>query len=249
MKPPAILRISHEGKERVLFAGDFGEVMRTDLGVIDLRELNDKTAGDTITSHTGHTFRVSRPRAPDFFRYMKRTGAPMQPKDIGTIIAYIGLSHNDTVLDAGTGSGILAMYLGCIAKRVVTCEIREDFAEIARKNMELAGLGNVEVRCADVLDVLASGERFDAVALDMGGADKAAALAAGALLPGGYLAVYSPFIEHAKEVRTAVAAANVFTEIYTLESIEREITFGERGTRPSTSRVGHTGYITIARLR
>ncbi|TAN36219.1 MAG: SAM-dependent methyltransferase, partial [Candidatus Methanoperedens sp.] len=37
------------------------------------------------------------------------------------------------------------------------------------------------------------------------------------------------------------------TDVITIETIEREISFTARGTRPSTSRVGHTGFITIAR--
>jgi len=41
-------------------------------------------------------------------------------------------------------------------------------------------------------------------------------------------------------------AARLFPEIHSYEILEREMTRSPRGTRPST-RVGHTGYVTIAR--
>jgi tRNA (adenine57-N1/adenine58-N1)-methyltransferase len=64
------------------------------------------------------------------------------------------------------------------------------------------------------------------------------------LRPGGYLACYTPFLEH---TFTALdAAAPIFREVHCYECIERELTRSARGTRPST-RVAHSGYITIAR--
>jgi tRNA (adenine57-N1/adenine58-N1)-methyltransferase len=35
--------------------------------------------------------------------------------------------------------------------------------------------------------------------------------------------------------------------VFSLETIQREMDVGERGTRPSTVGVGHTGYLTFAR--
>ena len=66
------------------------------------------------------------------------------------------------------------------------------------------------------------------------------------LFPGGFLAAYSPFFEQTRDIRAAIEKTG-FTELKTIETIEREISFTERGTRPATARVGHTGFITIAR--
>jgi len=105
-----LLKTTHKGKVREFVATVSDEKFHSDFGIMDLGELLEKQPGDTIASHMGQVFIIQKPRLPDFFRHAKRTGAPMMPKDIGMILAYTGLNKEDTVLDAGTGSGILAMY-------------------------------------------------------------------------------------------------------------------------------------------
>lgn len=221
--------------------------LHTDLGVIKLDELRTKTFGDTISSHLGIEFIIQKPRAPDFFAHAKRSGAPMMPKDIGVIISNTGLCSSDCVLDAGTGSGILAIYLGMIAKKVVSYEVKEEFFELARQNIALAGLSNIELRHGDIVDEIQKlDEKFDVVTLDTIATAQVVPHVPRVLYPGGFLAAYSPFFEQAKEIREAIAETS-FTEVRTIENIEREISFTERGTRPATARVGHTGFITIVR--
>jgi tRNA (adenine57-N1/adenine58-N1)-methyltransferase len=195
----------------------------------------------------GVGFTIQKPRSPDFFKHAKRTGAPMMPKDIGVIISNTGLCSTDSVLDAGTGSGILAIYLGMIAKKVVSYEIREEFVDVARKNIALANLTNVEIRNGDIVEEIRKlGEKFDVITLDTIHSAQVVPFVPDVIYPGGFLAVYSPFFEQTKEVRQAIEKTN-YTEVSTIETMEREISFTERGTRPSTTRVGHTGFITLAR--
>ncbi|MFB6176284.1 MAG: SAM-dependent methyltransferase, partial [Halobaculum sp.] len=67
------------------------------------------------------------------------------------------------------------------------------------------------------------------------------------LRSGGFCAAYSPFVEDARE--TALAAREVgLAEVEIVETIQREIQADDRGTRPSTAGVGHTGYLTFARF-
>ncbi|OPY30892.1 MAG: tRNA (adenine(57)-N(1)/adenine(58)-N(1))-methyltransferase TrmI [Methanocella sp. PtaU1.Bin125] len=236
------------GREYFTVAGE-GK-LHTDLGIVDLGAIEGKRWGDTVESHNANAFTIIRPRAPDLFRHLKRTGAPMMPKDIGTIIANTGLCPADTVLDAGTGSGILAAYLGTIAGRVISYEANETFAGNARKNMARAGIASVEVRHGDILEAIKTPELeaegpFDVITLDMQDAAKAVPGAFRLLRAGGYLAAYSPFFEQATEIRSAVERGG-FAEYTTVIVTEQELEVSKRGTRPST-RVGHTGFITIAR--
>jgi tRNA (adenine57-N1/adenine58-N1)-methyltransferase len=234
-----------EGREYFARAGGEGK-LHTDLGIVDLSGLAGLGWGERVLSHLGKEFTVIRPRAPDLFRHMCRTGAPMMPKDIGAIIAYTGLCPEDEVLDAGTGSGVLAAYLGTIARKVVTYEANEQFAANARKNLERAGIRNVEVRHGDIIEAMpALAGPYDVITLDMQDAAKAVPGAHRLLRPGGFLATYSPFFEQATEVRSAVEKEG-FAEYTTIIVNEQELEVGRRGTRPST-RVGHTGFITIAR--
>lgn len=165
----------------------------------------------------------------------------MLPKDIGLVIAYTGMNHNDEVLDAGTGSGIAAIYFGGIARSVRTCEIRPEFSALAMRNISEAKLPNVTAVTEDFLD--ASGA-FDIVHLDMQIEPEHVAHAFSLIRPGGYLACYTPFLEQMTIVMDA--AMPLFAEVHTHELIEREMTRSKRGTRPSTS-VSHSGYVTIAR--
>jgi tRNA (adenine57-N1/adenine58-N1)-methyltransferase catalytic subunit len=232
------------GREYFVTAGD--AKLHTDLGLVDLKKLEGLEWGSVIESHLGKPFTVLKPRTPDLFNHIKRTGAPMMPKDIGVIMAYTGLCPSDVVLDAGTGSGVLAVYLGTIAKKVISYEANEQFVHVARKNISDAGLSNVEVRHGDILAELSNiNDIFDVVTLDMQAAAGAAEGAHRVLIPGGFLATYSPFFEQAIEVRRAVERAG-FSEMTTIIVGEQELEVGKRGTRPST-RVGHTGFITIAR--
>lgn len=243
-----LLKTSHKGKIREFITSVSDEKFHSDFGMIEMSELLEKNEGDTVVSHMGQTFVIQLPRMPDFFRHAKRTGTPIMPKDIGMILGYTGLNKNDTVLDAGTGSGILAMYLGSIAKRVLSFEVRDDFAEVARENIRRAGLDNVEVRCGNIVDeVKEIDEKFDIVTLDTIDSATIVPYIPSILNPGGFLVTYSPFLEQTALIRKAIAETDFF-EVRTIECIERAMSFSDRGTRPSTSRVGHTGYITIARL-
>lgn len=233
-----VLLIS-EGREYYVRAG--AGILSTDKGQVDLALLVGASAGDVIATHTGTRFTVRIPRPTDFFVHAKRSGAPMLPKDIGLVIACTGMNRNDIVLDAGTGSGIAAIYFGGIARHVRSYEIREESAVLARKNIDEAHITNVDVIAADILTATGT---FDVVHLDLhvspGHVEHAYAL----LTAGGYLACYTPFLEQMAVV--VDSAQERFSEVHTHELIEREMTRSKRGTRPSTS-ICHTGYVTIAR--
>ncbi|ERG92192.1 MAG: tRNA(1-methyladenosine) methyltransferase related protein [Haloquadratum walsbyi J07HQW1] len=226
-----------------------GEELQTDLGVVEVP--TDIEPGDVIETHLDVPFTVRRLRGPDLFNHFERTGAPMIPRDIGLMIGHTGISRGDRVLDAGTGTGVLAAYLGRLGADVITYEIDPEFADIARENMSLAGVTDtVEVRTGDLTtacDTVATEGPFDVLTLDTGDAPTIIEQAQAVLASGGYIGVYVPFIEH---TRAAVEAARDagFEAIETYETIQREMDFGERGSRPSTAGVGHTGYLTIGRL-
>jgi tRNA (adenine57-N1/adenine58-N1)-methyltransferase len=215
--------------------------LSTDKGQLDLEPLVGATPGDVFTTHMGQEFVLRLPRPTDFFVHGKRSGAPMLPKDIGLVIAFTGMNKNDEVLDAGTGSGVAAIYFGGIAAHVKTYEVRPDFSALAAKNIKEAKLDNVETVAADVLTAEGT---YDVIHLDLQIETAHVEFAYNHLRAGGYMACYTPFLEQMAIVVNAAQAR--FPEVHTHELIEREMTRSKRGTRPSTS-VSHSGYITIAR--
>lgn len=226
-----------------------GEEFGTDLGVLEVPE--DVDPGETIETHLGEEFRVRRLRGPDLFHHLERTGAPMVPRDIGLVIGETGIAVGDRVLDAGTGTGVLAASMARAGATVTTYERDPEFADVARENMALADVEEaVDVRTGDVgddLDALSASESaFDVLTLDTGDAPAIVARAPDVLVGGGFVAVYSPFVESTKEVVLAAEEAGL-ADVTTRETIQREMDFDDRGSRPSTAPVGHTGYLTIAR--
>ena len=225
-----------------------GDELQTDLGVLTVPET--VSGGDVLETHLGTEFVVRELRGPDLFNHLERTGAPMMPRDIGLVVGHTGAAADDRVLDAGTGTGVLSAYLGRLGASVTTYEQDAEFAQVARNNMETAGVtDHVDVRTGDItadLPELVDGEPFDLLTLDTEDAPEIVESAPELLVSGGYVAVYSPFIENSRKTVTAATAAGL-SEIETLETIQREMTFDDRGSRPSTAGVGHTGYLTFAR--
>lgn len=255
-----------------------GDTLETDLGVLDIPP--DITPGQVLETHLGTEFRVRELRGPDFARHFERTGAPMLPRDVGLVIGHTGVGTDDRVLDAGTGTGVLAAYLGRLGADVLTYERDPEFAAVARENMAMAGVADrVDVRTGDVtdhLDALAhkgagetggisggesegrsgsatgaeadrsgDGEGFDLLTLDTADAPQVLRRAPDLLVPGGFACVYSPFVEHAREAIEAARGAILSATAH--ETIGRELDVDERGTRPTTAGVGHTGFLTVVR--
>jgi tRNA (adenine57-N1/adenine58-N1)-methyltransferase len=177
----------------------------------------------------------------------------MMPRDVGLIVGHTGVAEGERVLDAGTGTGVLSAYLGRMGADVTTYERDPDFAEVARGNMELADVADrVDVRSGDLTEELSDDEaredleRFDVLTLDTEDAPEVVARAPDLLMRGGFVAVYSPFVEHTRDVVEAAREAGL-ADVETLETIQRRMDFDDRGSRPSTAGVGHTGYLTFAR--
>jgi tRNA(1-methyladenosine) methyltransferase and related methyltransferases len=225
-----------------------GAELQTDLGVLTLPE--GVEPGDVVETHLGTPFRVVALRGPDLFDELERTGAPMLPRDVGLVIGLTGAGVGDHILDAGTGSGILSVYLAGVGATVTTYERDPAFAAVARSNVETAGVADrVTVREGDILDAvddLYAADPFDVVTLDTGDAAAVVPAVPDLLRPGGYLVVYSPFVEQTRAVVTAAREAGL-ADVEAIETIQRELQIDPRGSRPTPTGVGHSGYLTLAR--
>lgn len=73
----------------------------------------------------------------------------LAPKVEARMLQDLAVKPGDKVLEVGAGSGYMAALLAGRAARVVSLEINERLAAMARDNLQRAGIANAEVRLAD----------------------------------------------------------------------------------------------------
>ncbi len=218
----------------------------TEFGDFNLGALVGKSWGTKLKTHLGEEFIVVPPRLPDLMKKLKRAPQIITLKDAGIIAALTGLNKEDIVVEAGTGSGALTVYLAGIAKHVYTYEIRKDFYEIARANFEKLGIKNITIKNKDIIKGIDE-DSVDLVVLDMEFPEKAFKAAHRALKVGGFLVIYAPVIEQVSRFRNFLDEKH-FANIETFECILRPWNIEPPDkSRPSGNFLAHTGFLTFAR--
>lgn len=241
--------------ERILLTGkksflvEASKDFHSQFGVIKVGDLVGKKFGTKIKAAQGEEFFALRPNLIDFLhKRLERMPQIISLKDCALIAAYTGLSPSYRVADGGTGSAFLALFMANIVRpggKIYTYELRKDFFDIAKKNIDESGLNAwVEIKNQDMMKI--KEKELDLITLDMPNAEKMVHITEKALKPGGFLAVYSPYIEQMQAVLKALEQSSLL-HVKTFEAHVREYQ-GESGfTRPKTMGINFTGYITIAR--
>jgi len=89
----------------------------------------------------------------------------LEPKVEARLVQDCKLEGHEKVLEIGTGSGYVAALLAARAQRVISVEIEPELVRMARNNLHLAGVHNVEVREGDGSRGLAAEGPFDVILL------------------------------------------------------------------------------------
>lgn len=178
---------------------------------------------------------------PAHYKRLKRGPQVMLPKDIGAIIAYSGIGKESVCVDAGTGSGWLAVSLAKVCRSVISYETKKEFVKIAESNKRIAGVDNLIIRESDVSKGMKEKD-VDLVTLDMPNSDKVVPRAYKALKPGGCICGYLP---HVEQVKAFVGRLDryKFADIMTMELISRSMLVRSEGTRPASKGIWHTAYL------
>jgi tRNA (adenine57-N1/adenine58-N1)-methyltransferase catalytic subunit len=208
--------------------------------------------GVRVYASTGTPLIAFRPSLAEFVLKMPRGAQVIYPKDIALILVYADIYPGATVLEAGTGSGALTLGLSRAVGehgRVISYEMREDFAERARANIE-SFLGKVpdhiELRSGDVLDPEPE-DAFDRIVLDLPEPWHAMPMARRRLRAGGIFCSYVPTVLQVQQTAEALRSEG-FTDVETFEALVRHWHVEGKSVRPDHRMVAHTGFITTARL-
>jgi tRNA (adenine57-N1/adenine58-N1)-methyltransferase len=230
-----------------------GASFDTHAGSIRHDSLIGAPEGAEVRSASGAAFVAVRPTLTDFVLKMPRGAQVVYPKDIGAILMAADVFGGATVLEAGTGSG--ALTLGLLravgeAGRVITYELREDFAARARANIE-SFLGkipdHVDLRIGDVTEAEISDGSVDRIVLDLPEPWRVLPRALRAMRPGAIFCSYVPTTTQVAQTSEALRAAGL-GEIATREVLVRGWHVEGQSVRPEHRMVGHTGFVTTARF-
>jgi tRNA (adenine57-N1/adenine58-N1)-methyltransferase len=206
--------------------------------------------GSTVRSSRGSKFIAVRPTLAEVVLEMPRGAQVIYPKDLGPILVMADISSGCRVLEAGLGSGALSMALLRAGADVTGYEIREDFAARARCNVTgFLGEGVLEryhVQIRDVYEGIGEHE-LDRVLLDLPEPWRAVKHAAAALRPGGIILSYLPSIPQVMALHESLEPAG-FAMAETVEVLQRGWHVEGQAVRPDHRMVGHTGFLTAARL-
>ena len=225
------------------------------------RELLGKTFG--LQAIAGMEFIVLPAIARDHMETMKRGPQVILRDDASTILFYAGITSGKNVLEAGSGSGGLTIALASAVApsgRVLSLDIKPANLEIARKNIRKAGLRDqvtfVQGDVKETSQVVQSMKNLsipemDVVVLDMPDPWEAMETVRSALKIGGSLVIYLPTMNQVERIRGVLegwdGASGGFIDIYTQETLTREIKVSKGAVRPDYSMLGHTAYLTFAR--
>ena len=241
--------LRRRGGEGVLLRLVPGPQMLEGRGVLDLSSIVGKAPG-TPFEWAGATYRVHRPSLPDILTHLHRKAQIITPKDAQYLLYLAGVRPGGEVIEAGAGSGALTVVLAYFVGpngRVTTYDRREDFLEVARKNVTSGALeGRVDFRLRDVAADGFDVSGVESVVLDLPEPWTALKATRTALIVGGYVAAYTPTYNQLERTVREMRGLG-FEEVHSLELLERPLHVGDGGTRPEFEMLGHTGFLTGAR--
>ncbi len=222
-------------------------------GAVRFADVIGQAEGALIRSTQGRLFTAVRPRLMDYVLEMPRKSGIVYPKDAAHLLSWADIAPGHRVLESGVGSGALTLaLLRAVGERgqVVGYEQRSDFIELALGNVHAFGgaqAGNLLLRERDIYAGVVDTE-LDRVVLDLAEPWQVLPHLPGALRSGGWVAAYTPSIIQASQFVEAARATHQYVQVETHEVLLRGWHIEGLAVRPEQQMVGHTGFVSVARL-
>lgn len=229
-----------------------GAQWHTTKGAVSHDELIGGPEGVTITSVGGMQYLVLRPLLSEYMVAMPREAAVIYPKDAAQILMWADIFPGARVLEAGVGSGALSLaLLRAIGPegQLHSYERREEFANVARKNVENFIEGEHPAWTLTVGDLVEEirDETLDRVILDMLAPWECIEAVGQRLEPGGVVCCYVATATQLGRVTDTFRAHGGFTEPHATETTVRDWHAEGLAIRPGHGTSAHTGFLVISR--
>lgn len=220
-------------------------------GEIRSEDLYGLEEGSRVKLSSGETFLVLRPTYADLIPHLPRSAQVIYPKDTGPLLVWGDVYPGATVIEGGVGAGAFTIaLLRAVGPqgRLISYELREDFAIRARRNVAdfLGEVPQWELKLRDLY------EGFDEIGVDRVFIDlpepgRALEVVERALRPGGVFVAYVPTALQLKDTVEALQQRTNFAEIETFEVLLRNWQVKGMSVRPVHRMVAHSAFIIVAR--
>ncbi len=243
-----VLFVTPKGK-RYIKRLESGESWHSQDGIVAHDDVAALNFGDTVTTSMGRPIQVQDVTLQDLLKGIKRQTQIIYPKDIAYICLRLGAGPGRTICEAGCGSGGLTLALSWFCGptgRVVSHDAREEFAKLARRNLEWAGVGdNVEINVRDVAEGFCV-EQADALFLDVRTPWEYLDNAVKAIRPGAMLGFLLPTAIQVGELLKGLERGP-FDAIEVQELLLRDWKPLADRLRPADRMTAHTGFLVFCR--
>ena len=238
---------------RYLLTLERGGSFHSHRGQLAHDQLIGAAEGSVARTDLGQKLLVLRPTLADWVVKMPRGAQVIYPRTIALMVMAADVQPGMTALEAGAGSGALSIaLLQALAPggRLLSFELRPDFAAQARRNVE-AWFGKPpaawELREGDVVEQIAGAGPVDRVLLDLLEPWLVVPGAADALTSGGMLVAFVATVPQVMRTVEALRGSGRFGLVETSEAIIRPWHVEGLAVRPEHRMVGHTGFLVSAR--
>jgi len=207
--------------------------------------------GSRVKFSSGENYLVLRPTYADLIPHLPRAAQVIYPKDTGPLLIWGDVYSGATVIEGGVGAGAFTLaLLRAVGPngRVISYEIREDFAAAARRNVATF-FGEAPAWTLKQRDLYEGFDEVDAdrLFLDLPEPGRALEVVARALRPGGVFVAYVPTALQLKDTVDALQHSECFAEIESFETLMRHWHVKGMSVRPVHRMVAHSAFIIVAR--
>jgi tRNA (adenine57-N1/adenine58-N1)-methyltransferase len=214
-------------------------------------ELIGRPEGIVVDTARGERYLLVRPTYAQLIPNLPRRAQPIYPKDVGPILLWGDIGPGATVVEVGTGPGALTIgLLRAVGPtgRLISYELRPDFAETTRENVERyhGPAPHWTLRVGDAFQGIHE-QNVDRLVVDLAEPWRLLEVVAGALRPGGMFVGFVPTVLQVKELVDGLRAHGGFATIEALETFLRPWHVRDRSVRPEHRMVAHTGFLIFAR--
>lgn len=205
--------------------------------------------GDTVMTSMGRPVQLLDVTLQDLLKGIKRQTQIIYPKDIAYICMKLGAGPGRTICEAGCGSGGLTLALSWFCGptgRVVSHEAREEFAKLARRNLDWAHVGdNVDINVRDVAEGFCV-KNADALFLDVRTPWEYLDKAVEAVRPGAVFGFLLPTVMQVGELLKGLERGP-FDHIEVQELLLRDWKPLADRLRPNDRMIAHTSFLVFCR--